>query len=137
MGCGSSTPQQQPAELLRSPVVSGNDQPKGYETDLNKESGKESSVKDQVLVSKASDPEFVVVKKSSVQIDKPKEKHVVVFVLGGPGAGKVTQCANIVRKYGWVHLSAGDLLRAERESGSENAEMINRCSITQFFNIVG
>ena len=53
-------------------------------------------------------------------------KHVVVFVLGGPGAGKGTQCANIVREYGWVHLSAGDLLRAERESGSENAEMINR-----------
>jgi UMP-CMP kinase len=49
-----------------------------------------------------------------------------VFVLGGPGAGKGTQCANIVKEYGWVHLSAGDLLRAERESGSENAAMINR-----------
>ena len=48
-------------------------------------------------------------------------------MLGGPGAGKGTQCANIVREYGWVHLSAGDLLRAERESGSENAAMINRC----------
>ena len=35
----------------------------------------------------------------------------VVFVLGGPGAGKGTQCANIVRDYGWVHLSAGDLLQ--------------------------
>ena len=33
---------------------------------------------------------------------KPK----VVFVLGGPGAGKGTQCANIVRDFGWVHLSA-------------------------------
>ena len=54
------------------------------------------------------------------------EKHVVVFVLGGPGAGKGTQCSNIVREYGWVHLSAGDLLRAEKESGSENAAMINR-----------
>ena len=53
-------------------------------------------------------------------------KPQVVFVLGGPGAGKGTQCANIVREYGWVHLSAGDLLRAERETGSENAAMINR-----------
>jgi adenylate kinase family enzyme len=53
-------------------------------------------------------------------------KPQVVFVLGGPGAGKGTQCANIVKEYGWVHLSAGDLLRAERESGSENAAMINR-----------
>jgi hypothetical protein len=54
-------------------------------------------------------------------------KPQVVFVLGGPGAGKGTQCANIVREYGWVHLSAGDLLRAEQETGSENAAMINRC----------
>jgi hypothetical protein len=58
---------------------------------------------------------------------EPVPKPEVVFVLGGPGAGKGTQCANIVRDYGWVHLSAGDLLRAERETGSENAAMINRC----------
>ncbi len=42
----------------------------------------------------------------------------VVFVLGGPGAGKGTQCAKIVEHYGWSHLSAGDLLRAERATGS-------------------
>lgn len=41
-------------------------------------------------------------------------KPQVVFVLGGPGAGKGTQCSNIVSKFGFVHLSAGDLLRAER-----------------------
>ena len=39
----------------------------------------------------------------------------VIFVLGGPGAGKGTQCANLVRDYGFTHLSAGDLLRAEQE----------------------
>ena len=39
----------------------------------------------------------------------------VIFVLGGPGAGKGTQCANIVRDYGFTHLSAGDLLRAEQD----------------------
>ncbi len=43
-----------------------------------------------------------------------KGKPLVVFVLGGPGAGKGTQCANIVREFGWMHLSAGDLLRAEQ-----------------------
>jgi len=43
-------------------------------------------------------------------------KPEIVFVLGGPGAGKGTQCANIVEKYGYVHLSAGDLLRAERKN---------------------
>lgn len=49
----------------------------------------------------------------------------VIFVLGGPGSGKGTQCANIVRDFGFVHLSAGDLLRAERNSGSADADLIN------------
>lgn len=48
-----------------------------------------------------------------------------MFVLGGPGSGKGTNCAKIQEQFGYVHLSAGDLLRAERESGSELAEMIN------------
>jgi UMP-CMP kinase len=50
---------------------------------------------------------------------------LVVFVLGGPGAGKGTQCANLVRDYGFKHLSAGDLLREEQDRpGSEFGEMI-------------
>lgn len=49
----------------------------------------------------------------------------VIFVLGGPGAGKGTQCANLVRDYGFVHLSAGDLLRAEQDRpGSQYGELI-------------
>lgn len=39
----------------------------------------------------------------------------VIFVLGGPGAGKGTQCAFLVRDFGFLHLSAGDLLRAEQD----------------------
>ena len=50
-------------------------------------------------------------------------KHVVFF-LGLPGAGKGTQCACIVKKYPVVHLSAGDLLRAEIASGSPDGDMI-------------
>lgn len=49
----------------------------------------------------------------------------VLFVLGGPGAGKGTQCNNLVKDYNYIHLSAGDLLRAERNSGSADGEMIN------------
>ncbi|CAI0402885.1 unnamed protein product [Linum tenue] len=45
-------------------------------------------------------------------------------LLGGPGSGKGTQCANIVEHFGYTHLSAGDLLRAEIKSGSENGTMI-------------
>ena len=50
-------------------------------------------------------------------------KPNVIFVLGGPGAGKGTQCARIVQNFGHVHLSAGDLLREERaKPGSEVSE---------------
>jgi len=55
---------------------------------------------------------------------KPNDKPVVVFVLGGPGSGKGTQCANIVSQYGFKHLSAGDLLRGEVAIGSANGAMI-------------
>jgi len=50
----------------------------------------------------------------------------VVFVLGGPGSGKGTQCTKIAESFGYVHLSAGDLLREERaREGSEYGELIN------------
>jgi len=52
----------------------------------------------------------------------------VLFVLGGPGAGKGTQCARLVSEYGFTHLSAGDLLRAEQERpGSEFGDLIKQC----------
>lgn len=58
--------------------------------------------------------------------DKPK----VVFVLGAPGAGKGTQCSNIVKTFGYAHLSAGDLLREERQRiGSEFGELIEDCIV--------
>ncbi|KAK0183338.1 hypothetical protein PV327_001389 [Microctonus hyperodae] len=53
------------------------------------------------------------------------KKPEVIFVLGGPGAGKGTTCTDIVKKTGYVHLSAGDLLREERtKSDSEFGELI-------------
>lgn len=55
--------------------------------------------------------------------EKPPAANVV-FVLGGPGAGKGTMCTLAKEQLGWVHLSAGDLLRAERKSGSKDAELI-------------
>jgi len=60
----------------------------------------------------------------------PARQPRVVFVLGGPGAGKGTQCANLVREFGFVHLSAGDLLRAEQNRPeSEVGSMIKRLII--------
>ena len=48
----------------------------------------------------------------------------VVFVLGGPGAGKGTMCQLAESQLGWTHLSTGDLLREEREAGCPTAATI-------------
>ncbi|CAE6433773.1 unnamed protein product [Rhizoctonia solani] len=54
------------------------------------------------------------------------KKVMVIFVLGGPGAGKGTQCARIVEDFGFVHLSAGDLLREEQKrEGSTYGALIS------------
>ena len=49
----------------------------------------------------------------------------IIFVLGGPGSGKGTQCSKIVEKYGFTHLSAGDLLRSEVAKGTAMGKKIN------------
>ncbi|KAF7489875.1 UMP-CMP kinase [Sarcoptes scabiei] len=52
-------------------------------------------------------------------------KPNVIFVLGGPGAGKGTQCSLISEEFGYVHLSAGELLRIEQTTpGSEFGPLI-------------
>lgn len=48
----------------------------------------------------------------------------IVFVLGGPGSGKGTMCTLAETQLDWVHLSTGNLLRAERERGGPTAEAI-------------
>ena len=42
-----------------------------------------------------------------------------IVLLGAPGAGKGTQCKNIVVQCGLLHLSSGDILRQERAAGTE------------------
>jgi len=67
--------------------------------------------------------------------DHPKPKTVfdhtkitVIFVLGGPGAGKGTQCARLVEDFNFCHLSAGDLLRLEQDrQGSQYGDLIRTC----------
>jgi len=55
-------------------------------------------------------------------------KVIVIFVLGGPGAGKGTQCARLVEDFGFCHLSAGDLLRFEQHRpGSQYGNLIQTC----------
>ena len=55
---------------------------------------------------------------------KPCPTPNVVFVLGGPGAGKGTMCELAESQLGWTHLSTGELLRAEQETDSPQAAKI-------------
>jgi UMP-CMP kinase len=52
------------------------------------------------------------------------KKPTVIFVLGGPGSGKGTQCQNLVKEFKFTHLSAGDLLRNELTKGTKNSELL-------------
>ena len=44
-------------------------------------------------------------------------KNIVIF--GAPGAGKGTQSDKMIEKYGFGHISTGDVLRSEIKNGTE------------------
>ncbi|XP_044963951.1 UMP-CMP kinase 2-like isoform X1 [Hordeum vulgare subsp. vulgare] len=52
------------------------------------------------------------------------DRPFIAFVLGGPGSGKGTQCSRIASDFGFSHVSAGDLLRNEISSGTDQGEWI-------------
>jgi len=41
-----------------------------------------------------------------------------LILFGPPGAGKGTQAVKIAEKFGWVHVSTGDILRSEVSRGT-------------------
>ncbi|HOM16312.1 MAG TPA: adenylate kinase [Thermoguttaceae bacterium] len=49
----------------------------------------------------------------------------MVFI-GPPGAGKGTQAALLIQRYGLVHLSTGDMLRAARDAQTEIGKLADR-----------
>ncbi|MFN3931023.1 MAG: nucleoside monophosphate kinase [Brevundimonas sp.] len=54
----------------------------------------------------------------------PAPQPNIVFILGGPGAGKGTMCELAKIQLGWTHLSTGDLLRAELKAGGPRTALI-------------
>ncbi|MBO7637646.1 MAG: adenylate kinase [Treponema sp.] len=44
-------------------------------------------------------------------------KNIVIF--GAPGSGKGTQSDKLIEKYGFEHISTGDVLRSEMSNGTE------------------
>lgn len=64
----------------------------------------------------------LVVSMATGKCEAPK-----IMISGAPASGKGTQCELIVKKYGLVHISAGDLLRAEVAAGTENGKRAKEC----------
>jgi len=54
------------------------------------------------------------------------KKLPIIFIVGGPGSGKGTQCVKISEKYGFKHLSSGDLLRDDVKSGKPRGEKLDK-----------
>ncbi|CAG0894996.1 unnamed protein product, partial [Darwinula stevensoni] len=52
-------------------------------------------------------------------------RELVSICSGGPGSGKGTQCEKISAKYGYKHVSTGDLLREEVQSGSTRGQELS------------
>ena len=48
-----------------------------------------------------------------------------LIIFGPPGAGKGTQSEKLLSKYQLQHISTGDLLRAERNAGTELGNQAN------------
>lgn len=56
----------------------------------------------------------------AISQSRAKQEPLRVMISGAPASGKGTQCEFIVEKYGLLHISTGDLLRAEVAAGTEN-----------------
>jgi len=57
----------------------------------------------------------------------PKPERIIIFILGGPGVGKGTQCLRLARELNFAHISVGEILRDEKNNpNSTNRELIEK-----------
>nr|XP_060629738.1 adenylate kinase isoenzyme 5 [Anolis sagrei ordinatus] len=56
-------------------------------------------------------------------VEDPKKSYII-FVIGGPGSGKGTQCEKLAQKYGFTHLSTEELIQREMSSLAERSKIL-------------
>ncbi|XP_042317519.1 adenylate kinase isoenzyme 5 [Sceloporus undulatus] len=56
-------------------------------------------------------------------VEDLKKSHII-FVVGGPGSGKGTQCEKLAQKYGFTYLSTEELIQREMSSLTERSKII-------------
>lgn len=53
------------------------------------------------------------------------KSSLIIFVMGGPGCGKETQCKNMANKYGFCHMGLGQLLWQKAQQGTRQGPKIH------------
>ena len=84
------------------------------------------AVNTQFTSGKATTKKFSAASRSAVRASSARTSIVSmagtgpkrIVIAGAPASGKGTQCELIVEKFGLVHISAGDLLRAAVKEGT-------------------
>eukprot|EP01138_Halocafeteria_seosinensis_P007411 gb/GECG01007576.1/.p1 GENE.gb/GECG01007576.1/~~gb/GECG01007576.1/.p1 ORF type:complete len:1604 (+),score=244.01 gb/GECG01007576.1/:1-4812(+) len=124
---GCSTGQMEDFDTAQeTPVV----EETAHEEEFAKAAPMESAGVEEVGETKEEEKQESVAEEKEVSVEPivwrnhMTSKPVIVFVLGAPGAGKGTQCEKICEAFNYVHLSTGDLLREEINSGSELGQEI-------------
>ncbi|KAL1325564.1 hypothetical protein HN51_035620 [Arachis hypogaea] len=62
---------------------------------------------------------FALTSPKALKVNCSTSEPLKIMISGAPASGKGTQCELIVQKFGLVHISTGDLLRAEVVAGTE------------------
>jgi hypothetical protein len=84
--------------------------------------GEDYMHREEIPVSIGIPAYFAELKKLDLERREEAERFArktIIFLIGGPGSGKGTQSTRIIEKFDTGYMSAGELLRAEAESGSE------------------
>ena len=53
----------------------------------------------------------------------------MVWVVGGPGCGKGTQCDHLQQKYGYIHLATGSLINLQSKLNYKGGDLTVNCRL--------